>query len=45
MKCASDETTTSLGWTLNLVAVRLSAGSNEKAIRNVDITLTVMVHS
>jgi hypothetical protein len=45
MKCASDETMTSLGWTLNFIAIIRNVGSNIKAIKKVEITLTVIVVS
>lgn len=45
MKCASDDTIVNLGSVLNLAAVRLSVDKSIKAMRKVEMTLTVMVYS
>lgn len=44
-RCASEDTTTSLGSTLNLAAVFLMTGSRSRAIKKVDTTLMAMVLS
>lgn len=45
IKCASDDTILNLGSVLYLAAVLLNTGSNNNAIKNVEITFTVTEHS